>query len=369
MKRVRQPSLRAQQMNQQQAIHEEYLRQQGIAQAAAADTTAAPTQRPPPTAAPPPTANGAGKWEGRDTRGACVAAAGDGRAAPDRRAATGRPHGAHGGSAAAPQAAPMSDGGPAGSRGSADGDGGAQLHGAPASTARGAAKDGGHTHGTAAAAGALPSQSQPRRAVANRGAAAPATAAPASTGGSSSCTPAERARKDRLRRLRSFFSNACKSNEYSVEQIIGEGAAGVVCSALDHKTQRKVAVKRMQKGLDKPEMAKRILRELKFLRLLRGHENIVELHNILVPPLLHENKEVFAVFELLPADLSNVLRTMELSPLHIKCFMYQLLRGMYYLHSAGVFHRDIKPGNILVNKSCELRICDLGTFSVAGRWR
>jgi mitogen-activated protein kinase 1/3 len=37
-----------------------------------------------------------------------------------------------------------------------------------------------------------------------------------------------------------------------------------------------------------------------------------------------------------------------------------MLRGMLYIHSANVMHRDLKPSNILVNKNCDLKVCDLG---------
>ena len=45
---------------------------------------------------------------------------------------------------------------------------------------------------------------------------------------------------------------------------------------------------------------------------------------------------------------------------HTQYFMYQIFRALKYLHSAGVVHRDLKPANVLVNKDCELKICDFG---------
>mmetsp|Transcript_101244 Transcript_101244/g.226037 ORF Transcript_101244/g.226037 Transcript_101244/m.226037 type:complete len:343 (+) Transcript_101244:127-1155(+) len=45
---------------------------------------------------------------------------------------------------------------------------------------------------------------------------------------------------------------------------------------------------------------------------------------------------------------------------HHQYFSYQILRGLLYLHSCNVVHRDLKPSNILVNKNCDLKICDFG---------
>lgn len=45
---------------------------------------------------------------------------------------------------------------------------------------------------------------------------------------------------------------------------------------------------------------------------------------------------------------------------HVQYFVYQILRGLKYIHSANVLHRDLKPSNLLVNSNCDLKICDFG---------
>lgn len=57
-----------------------------------------------------------------------------------------------------------------------------------------------------------------------------------------------------------------------------------------------------------------------------------------------------------------------LSDEHVQFFIYQLLRGIKYLHSARVLHRDLKPRNLLVNSNCDLKICDFGLARVALDW-
>lgn len=60
-------------------------------------------------------------------------------------------------------------------------------------------------------------------------------------------------------------------------------------------------------------------------------------------------------------DLHYIIHSKQpLSEEHFKYFLYQILRGVHALHSAHVLHRDLKPGNLLVNKNCDLKICDFG---------
>lgn len=61
------------------------------------------------------------------------------------------------------------------------------------------------------------------------------------------------------------------------------------------------------------------------------------------------------------ADLHQIIRSEQsLTDAHYQYFIYQICRGLKYIHSANVLHRDLKPGNLLVNADCELKICDFG---------
>nr|DAD26036.1 TPA_asm: hypothetical protein HUJ06_027504 [Nelumbo nucifera] len=60
-------------------------------------------------------------------------------------------------------------------------------------------------------------------------------------------------------------------------------------------------------------------------------------------------------------DLHQIIRSSQpLTDYHCQFFLYQLLRGLKYIHSANVLHRDLKPSNLLLNANCDLKICDFG---------
>ncbi|KAL2506761.1 Mitogen-activated protein kinase 16 [Abeliophyllum distichum] len=162
-----------------------------------------------------------------------------------------------------------------------------------------------------------------------------------------------------------FFTQYGEGSRYRIEEVIGKGSYGVVCSAYDTHLGEKVAIKKINDIFEHVSDATRILREIKLLRLLR-HPDIVEIKHILLPPSRREFKDIYVVFELMESDLHQVIKANDdLTPEHYQFFLYQLLRGMKYIHTANVFHRDLKPKNILANADCKLKICDFGLARVA----
>lgn len=149
---------------------------------------------------------------------------------------------------------------------------------------------------------------------------------------------------------------------YSMIRVVGSGAYGVVISASDSKISKNVAIKMVPRAFNDEIDAKRILREIKLLKHFR-HENIVGILDILPPTAryLEDFHDVYIVADLMETDLHRIIYSKQkLSIDHAQYFIYQLLRGLKYIHSADVIHRDLKPSNLLVNSNCDLKICDFG---------
>ncbi|KAH3901951.1 mitogen-activated protein kinase HOG1 SCDLUD_001737 [Saccharomycodes ludwigii] len=149
------------------------------------------------------------------------------------------------------------------------------------------------------------------------------------------------------------------TSRYTNLNPVGMGAFGLVCSALDTYTNQQVAIKKIMKPFSTAVLSKRTYRELKLMKHLR-HENLICLEDIFLSPL----EDIYFVTELQGTDLQRLLQTRPLEKQFVQYFLYQILRGLKYVHSAGVIHRDLKPSNILINENCDLKICDFGLARV-----
>jgi len=156
--------------------------------------------------------------------------------------------------------------------------------------------------------------------------------------------------------------------KYEIIDPIGSGAYGVVVAAKDTSIgeggeegeSNLVAIKKIVKAFEHRVFALRTCRELKIQRLL-DHENVLGIKRILKPRSREDFSEIYVVSELMETDLAQIIKSNQpLTDDHIQFFLYQILHGLKYIHSAGIYHRDLKPRNLLVNSNCDLKICDFG---------
>uniref|UniRef100_A0ACD5UIC2 Uncharacterized protein n=1 Tax=Avena sativa TaxID=4498 RepID=A0ACD5UIC2_AVESA len=175
--------------------------------------------------------------------------------------------------------------------------------------------------------------------------------------------PVETHKKNALEK--EFFTEYGEASQYQIQEVIGKGSYGVVAAAVDTRTGERVAIKKINDVFEHVSDATRILREVKLLRLLR-HPDVVEIKHIMLPPSRREFQDIYVVFELMESDLHQVIRANDdLTAEHYQFFLYQLLRALKYIHAGNVFHRDLKPKNILANSDCKLKICDFGLARVS----
>ncbi|CAL9728158.1 mitogen-activated protein kinase Fus3p [Monosporozyma unispora] len=148
------------------------------------------------------------------------------------------------------------------------------------------------------------------------------------------------------------------SSDFQLKSLLGEGAYGIVCSAIHKPTGEIVAIKKIE-PFEKPLFALRTLREIKILKYFQ-HENIISIFDIQRPDSFENFNEVYIIQELMQTDLHKVIQTQKLTDDHIQYFIYQTLRGVKMIHGSNVIHRDLKPSNLLINSNCDLKICDFG---------
>ena len=120
---------------------------------------------------------------------------------------------------------------------------------------------------------------------------------------------------------------------YRLLQPLGKGSFGIVCAAKDAKTGVRVAIKKLSNVTKGATSAKHALREIRLLRYLGVHPNIVSLFDIKAD---EERYELYLVMELMDTDLHKIIQSSQsLSDEHTAYFMWQLLCGLEFLHRHG----------------------------------
>ncbi|MFH1688791.1 MAG: protein kinase [Candidatus Eisenbacteria bacterium] len=153
-------------------------------------------------------------------------------------------------------------------------------------------------------------------------------------------------------------------SHYTILEKIGEGGMGVVYKAADTKLGRTVALKFLSRDLTGDNLQReRFLREAQVVSALE-HQNICTIHEIDET----DDGQVFICMTCYEGDtLKDIIRRGPVSPGEAIRFGLQIARGLVAAHEAGITHRDVKPGNVMVSERGHVRLVDFGLAKLAGQ--
>ncbi|XP_039701953.1 mitogen-activated protein kinase 15 isoform X4 [Pteropus medius] len=148
------------------------------------------------------------------------------------------------------------------------------------------------------------------------------------------------------------------AQRYLLKRRLGKGAYGIVWKAVDRRTGEVVAIKKIFDAFKDKMDAQRTFREIMLLQEFGDHPNIIRLLDVI---RAENDKDIYLVFESMDTDLDAVIRKGRLlGDVHKRYIFYQLLQATSFIHSGRVIHRDQKPSNVLLDASCQVKLCDFG---------
>ncbi|WP_409435878.1 protein kinase domain-containing protein [Mycobacterium sp. SMC-14] len=155
---------------------------------------------------------------------------------------------------------------------------------------------------------------------------------------------------------------AALAGRYRLQRLIATGGMGQVWEAVDNRLGRRVAVKVLKPEFSSdPEFIERFRAEARNTAML-NHPGIASVHDYGETELDGEGRTAFLVMELVNGEpLNSVLkRTGRLSLRHALDMLEQTGRALQVAHSTGLVHRDVKPGNIMITPTGQVKITDFG---------
>ncbi|XP_038819563.1 serine/threonine-protein kinase STK11-like [Salvelinus namaycush] len=149
--------------------------------------------------------------------------------------------------------------------------------------------------------------------------------------------------------------------KYLMGDLLGEGSYGKVKEMLDSDTLCRRAVKILKKKKLRriPNGEANVKKEIQLLRRLQ-HKNVIHLVDVLYN---EEKQKMYMVMEYCVCGMQEMLDSVpekRFPVFQAHGYFLQLLDGLEYLHSQGIVHKDIKPGNLLLTTDGALKISDLG---------
>jgi serine/threonine protein kinase len=143
---------------------------------------------------------------------------------------------------------------------------------------------------------------------------------------------------------------------YKIERHIGQGGMGFVYEALDTRLNRRVALKTIESGSEISEqIISRFRQEARNAAKLR-HINIVSVHDV----GRDHGFDYFTMDLIEGATLEKWRENSETTIRQLVVIVEKVARGLHYAHEQGILHRDVKPGNVMIDETGEPKIMDFG---------
>lgn len=152
------------------------------------------------------------------------------------------------------------------------------------------------------------------------------------------------------------------SGRYRLQRLIATGGMGQVWEAVDSRLGRRVAVKVLKAEYSSdPEFVERFRAEARTVAML-NHPGIASVHDYGETEMDGEGRTAYLVMELVNGEPLNsvIKRTGRLSLRHALDMLEQTGRALQVAHTAGLVHRDVKPGNILITPTGQVKLTDFG---------
>ena len=152
------------------------------------------------------------------------------------------------------------------------------------------------------------------------------------------------------------------SGRYRLQRLIATGGMGQVWEATDSRLGRRVAIKVLkQEYSSDPEFIERFRAEARTVAML-NHPGIAAVHDYGETEMEGEGRTAYLVMELVNGEPLNsvIKRTGRLSLRHALDMLEQTGRALQVAHAAGLVHRDVKPGNILITPTGQVKLTDFG---------
>jgi len=146
---------------------------------------------------------------------------------------------------------------------------------------------------------------------------------------------------------------------YLITDVLGEGGMGVVYRAEQKSPRRTVALKVIKPGAESQELLKRFAQESQVLGCLQ-HPGIAQVIEAGTADTEHGRQPFFAMEFVDGQPLNEYAKNGELDTTARLELMVKVCDAVHHAHQKGVIHRDLKPGNILVDAAGEPKILDFG---------